>query len=158
MEDRVLQVLLTTKRMVYCRRIPYTVALRHKNRACAALLNSSAAEPLVWPSPLKLISELNPEAKALLERALMEANMEREKAILKETVYSDPSSLNYDVEADDNASEVILCIFFFFFFSPPSFQLILITPYFKSISNASLCRFVFLQGLYVRMIEHYQIE
>ncbi|GMN58643.1 hypothetical protein TIFTF001_027728 [Ficus carica] len=97
-------------------RIPYTVALRHKNRACAALLNPSAAEPLVWPSPLKLISELNPEAKALLERALMEANMEREKAILKETVYSDPSSLNSDVEADDNASEVseveLCCICF----------------------------------------------
>ncbi|EXC31004.1 Putative E3 ubiquitin-protein ligase XBAT31 [Morus notabilis] len=97
-------------------RIPYTVAMRHKNCACAALLNLSAAELLVWPSPLKFISELNPEAKALLERALMEANMEREKAILKETVYSAPSPINSDVEADDNASEAseveLCCICF----------------------------------------------
>ncbi|PON38560.1 Cdk-activating kinase assembly factor [Parasponia andersonii] len=97
-------------------RIPFTVALKHKNRACAALLNPSAAEPIVWPSPLKFISELNPDAKALLERALMEANMEREKAILKETVSSDPSPLNSDVEIDDNASEAsnveLCCICF----------------------------------------------
>lgn len=92
--------------------MPYTVAMRHKNCACAALLNLSAAELLVWPSPLKFISELNPEAKALLERALMEANMEREKAILKETVYSSPSPINSDVEADDNASEVVMWTFF----------------------------------------------
>lgn len=97
--------------MTSCRRIPFTVALKHKNRACAALLNPAAAEPLVWPSPLKFISELNPDAKALLERALMEANMEREKAILKETVSSDPSPLNSDVDVDDKASEVT-CLFF----------------------------------------------
>ncbi|XP_030480063.1 putative E3 ubiquitin-protein ligase XBAT31 [Cannabis sativa] len=92
-------------------RIPFTVALKNKNRACAALLNPSAAEPLVWPSPLKFISELNPDAKALLERALMEANLEREKAILKEAV-SESSPLNPDIEIDDNvseASEVELC-------------------------------------------------
>ncbi|XP_011042688.1 PREDICTED: putative E3 ubiquitin-protein ligase XBAT31 [Populus euphratica] len=65
-------------------RIPYVVALKHKNGMCAALLNPSSAEPLVWPSPLKFISELNQEAKALLECALMEANREREKNILKE--------------------------------------------------------------------------
>ena len=57
-----------------CRRITFTVALKHTHRACAALLNPGAAEPL------------RPDAKALLEMALMEANMEREKAILKETV------------------------------------------------------------------------
>jgi len=93
-------------------RIPHTVALKHKHRACAALLNPSSAEPLVWPSPLKFISELNPEAKALLERALKEANMEREKTILKETEYSVPSPLDFDVGADDNmseASDVELC-------------------------------------------------
>ena len=88
------------------RRIPYTVALKHKHQACAAVLNPSSAEPLVWPSPLKFISELNPEAKALLEKALTEANMEREKAILKETVASLPAPLHSDTEADDNASEV----------------------------------------------------
>ena len=63
-------------------RIAYAVALRRSHRACAALLNPAAAEPMVWPSPLKLISELNPEAKALLEAALMEANREREKQII----------------------------------------------------------------------------
>lgn len=98
--------------MVLCRRIPYTVALKHKHRACAALLNPSSAEPLVWPSPLKFISELNPEAKALLETALKEANMEREKAILKETEYSLPPSLDSDVGADDSVSEVISFIYF----------------------------------------------
>ncbi|GMP67226.1 hypothetical protein CsSME_00027287 [Camellia sinensis var. sinensis] len=41
------------------------VALRHKHAACAALLNPSAPDPLIWPSPLKFITELNPEAKAL---------------------------------------------------------------------------------------------
>ncbi|XP_058099198.1 putative E3 ubiquitin-protein ligase XBAT31 [Magnolia sinica] len=93
-------------------RIPYTVALRHKHNACAALLNPSSAEPLVWPSPLKFISELNPEAKVLLERALMEANREREKNILKGTAYSLPSPPPSDngVEDDiDEASENELC-------------------------------------------------
>lgn len=97
-------------------RIPYMVALKNKHGACAALLNPSAAEPLVWPSPLKFISELNPDAKALLERALTEANKERERAILKETVYSLPSPLHSDAEADDSASEAsdveLCCICF----------------------------------------------
>ena len=82
------------------------VALKHKHRACAALLNPSAPEPLIWPSPLKFIAELNPEAKALLERALMETNKEREKAILKETVCSLPSPLHSEAGADDDISEV----------------------------------------------------
>jgi len=97
-------------------RFPYAVALKHKHRACAALLNPSSAEPLVWPSPLKFISELNPEAKSLLERALKEANMEREKAILKETVYSLPAPSDSDAGDDDNASEAsdveLCCICF----------------------------------------------
>ncbi|XP_023518232.1 putative E3 ubiquitin-protein ligase XBAT31 [Cucurbita pepo subsp. pepo] len=86
-------------------RIPYSIAMKRKNRACAALLNPSAAEPLVWPSKFKFINELNEEAKALLERALVEANMEREKAILKESSYSSPSPLQSDVELDDAESE-----------------------------------------------------
>ncbi|CAI9776734.1 unnamed protein product [Fraxinus pennsylvanica] len=97
-------------------RIPYVVALRHHHGACAALLNPSSAEPLVWPSPLKFISELNQEAKALLECALMEANREREKAVLKGTVYSLPSPLHSDSGLDDNVSEAsdtdICCICF----------------------------------------------
>ncbi|KAM3231872.1 putative E3 ubiquitin-protein ligase XBAT31 [Capsicum annuum] len=88
-------------------RIPYTIAFRHKHGACAALLNPSSAEPLVWPSPLKFISELNEEAKHLLECALIEANKEREKNILKGTTYSPPSPTNSDNEMDDNVSEVI---------------------------------------------------
>ncbi|CAL5441325.1 unnamed protein product [Camellia sinensis] len=82
-------------------RIPYMVALRHKHAACAALLNPSAPDPLIWPSPLKFITELNPEAKALLERALMERNKEREKTILKAIVYSLPSPLHSEAAASD---------------------------------------------------------
>ncbi|CAL5397923.1 unnamed protein product [Camellia sinensis] len=82
-------------------RIPYMVALRHKHAACAALLNPSAPDPLIWPSPLKFITELNPEAKALLERALMETNKEKEKTILKAIVYSLPSPLHSEAAASD---------------------------------------------------------
>lgn len=90
-----------------CRRIPYSVALRHNHGTCAALLNPSSAEPLVWPSPLKFISELNQEAKVLLEHALMEANREREKNILKGTSYTLPSPPHSDTGTDDNMSEVM---------------------------------------------------
>ncbi|KAK4441110.1 putative E3 ubiquitin-protein ligase XBAT31 [Sesamum alatum] len=97
-------------------RIPYTVALRRHHGACAALLNPSSAEPLVWPSPLKFISELNQEAKSLLEQALMEANREREKVILKGTVYSLPSPSASDSGIDDDVSEAsdtdLCCICF----------------------------------------------
>ncbi|KAL0436822.1 UNVERIFIED_CONTAM: putative E3 ubiquitin-protein ligase XBAT31 [Sesamum radiatum] len=97
-------------------RIPYTVALRRHHRACAALLDPSSAEPLVWPSPLKFISELNQEAKSLLEQALMEANREREKVILKGTVYSLPSPSASDSGIDDDVSEAsdtdLCCICF----------------------------------------------
>ncbi|KAJ0979445.1 hypothetical protein J5N97_014919 [Dioscorea zingiberensis] len=86
-------------------RIPYMVALKRNHGACAALLNPASAEPLVWPSPLKFISELDPEAKLLLEAALMEANREREKNILKGTSYSLPSPLHSDDGMDDNVSE-----------------------------------------------------
>jgi len=88
------------------RRIPYVVALKHRHNACAALLNLSSAEPLVWPSSLKVISELNPDAKELLEQALMNANREREKNILKGSDYSLPSPAHSD-GTDDNISEVI---------------------------------------------------
>jgi hypothetical protein len=104
---------------------------------CAALLNPSSAEPLVWPSPLKFISELNQEAKALLECALMEANREREKNILMEanrereknilkgSGHSLPSPSHSADGTDYNISEVIsmlICtyginIFFFHFLS-----------------------------------------
>ncbi|MED6181826.1 putative E3 ubiquitin-protein ligase xbat31 [Stylosanthes scabra] len=96
-------------------RIPYVVAMKHKHGACAALLNPSSAEPLVWPSPLKFISELNQEAKALLEQALKDANREREKNILLKpttTTYSLPSPSH----SDDNISQVsesaLCCICF----------------------------------------------
>ncbi|XVE79588.1 hypothetical protein DITRI_Ditri14bG0070700 [Diplodiscus trichospermus] len=97
-------------------RIPYVVALKHKYGACAALLNPSSAEPLVWPAPLKFISELNEEAKSLLEQALMEANKEREKNILKGTAYSLPSPAHSDSGLDDSISEAsdteLCCICF----------------------------------------------
>jgi E3 ubiquitin-protein ligase XBAT32/33 len=47
------------------------------NVTCAALLNLSSAEPMVWPSMLKFISELKPDAKVLLEATLLEANREK---------------------------------------------------------------------------------
>jgi len=90
-----------------CRRIPYAVALKQNHGACAALLNPSTAEPLVWPSPLKFISELNPDAKVLLENALMDANREREKNILKGTSYSLPSPAHSDDSVGDDISEVV---------------------------------------------------
>ncbi|XWS74139.1 hypothetical protein CRYUN_Cryun02cG0190000 [Craigia yunnanensis] len=97
-------------------RIPYVVALKHKHGACAALLNPSSAKPLVWPAPLKFISELNEEAKSLLEQALMEANREREKNILKGTAYSLPSPSHSDSGLDDSISEAsdteVCCICF----------------------------------------------
>ncbi|KAF6987482.1 hypothetical protein CFC21_005125 [Triticum aestivum] len=99
-------------------RIPYVVAHKRNHGACAALLNPSSAEPMVWPSPLKFISELDPEAKALLEAALMEANREREKKILKDAKCSPQSPLVYDDDHidDDMFSEVsdteLCCICF----------------------------------------------
>lgn len=94
-------------------RIPYMVALRHSHSACAALLNPSSAEPIVWPSPLKFISELNDDAKALLERALMDANKEREKSILKGTSYTLPSPSHSEANIDDDniskGSDTELC-------------------------------------------------
>ncbi|PRQ32902.1 hypothetical protein RchiOBHm_Chr5g0051561 [Rosa chinensis] len=91
------------------RRMAYIGALKHKHGACAAMLNPSSAEPLVWPSPLKFISELNEEAKALLEQALTEANKEREKNILKGSGFSlaspSHSDVHSDIGMDDNLSE-----------------------------------------------------
>lgn len=86
-------------------RIPYAVALKFKNRTCAALLNPGAAEPLVWPSPWKFISELNPEAKHLLEKALMEANRAREKNILFGSASSASSSADQEDSVDDCLSD-----------------------------------------------------
>ncbi|GLT67067.1 hypothetical protein SLA2020_394000 [Shorea laevis] len=97
-------------------RIPYLVALKYRHEACAALLNPSSAEPLVWPSPLKFISELNEDAKALLEQALMEANSEREKNMLKGFAYSLNSPPHSDSGMDDSISEAsnaeLCCICF----------------------------------------------
>ncbi|KAK4776181.1 hypothetical protein SAY87_024142 [Trapa incisa] len=99
-------------------RIPYMVALKYKHGACAALLNPSAAEPLVWPSSMKFMRELNPEAKELLETALIEANKERKKSILKQSAFVDPLSFPIlsDFEADEADSEdenvEICCICF----------------------------------------------
>lgn len=94
-------------------RIPYAVALKYKHPACAALLNPGAAEPLVWPSPWKFISQLNPEAKLLLEKALMEANRAREKNILSSSV---SSSTNQEDSNEDNISDAseseVCCICF----------------------------------------------
>ncbi|XP_064943902.1 E3 ubiquitin-protein ligase XB3-like isoform X2 [Musa acuminata AAA Group] len=86
-------------------RMPYEVALKQNHGECAALLNPSAAEPLVWPSALKFISELDSETKALLEAALMEGNREREMKILKGTTDSLTSPAHSDKAFDDDVSE-----------------------------------------------------
>ncbi|KAL2502852.1 putative E3 ubiquitin-protein ligase [Forsythia ovata] len=91
-------------------RIPYTVAVKNKHDACAALLNPLAPEPLTWPSSLKFISELNPEAKSLLEKALIEANKKREKAILIEASDSIPQPSSSGGNDDDfEANDARLC-------------------------------------------------
>jgi hypothetical protein len=74
--------------------------------ACAALLNPSSAEPLVWPSALKFIRELEHDAKALLEAALMDANRERERRILKGTRNALPSPSRSDDDDGATISEV----------------------------------------------------
>ena len=55
--------------------------MKYRNTACAALLNPLVAEPLVWPSPWTFMSNLEPEAKALLEDALAQANDAWEKRL-----------------------------------------------------------------------------
>lgn len=97
-----IELVALTEFHVFNRRIPYMVALKYKNVTCAALLNPHSAEPIVWPSPLKFISELNEDAKRLLEHALKEANRERERNILNGAHYSNADAAG----ADDNMSEV----------------------------------------------------
>ncbi|XP_073043526.1 putative E3 ubiquitin-protein ligase XBAT31 isoform X2 [Primulina eburnea] len=94
-------------------RIPYMIALKHKHDACAALLNPLAPELLTWPFPLKFISELNPEAKSLLENALVEANKNREKAILGAASYSvSPLAVSDDIDESEAISTELCCICF----------------------------------------------
>uniref|UniRef100_A0ACD5WNI8 Uncharacterized protein n=1 Tax=Avena sativa TaxID=4498 RepID=A0ACD5WNI8_AVESA len=98
-------------------RIAYAVALKRGHGACAALLNPSAAEPMVWPSPLKFIGELEADARALLEAALADANMERENKILLNlkggSKHSPPSpSSSSDAGADDEDEEELCSICF----------------------------------------------
>ncbi|KAK4342904.1 hypothetical protein RND71_038720 [Anisodus tanguticus] len=93
-------------------RIPYMVALKYKHEACAALLNPLSPEPLTWPSPLKFITELDAEAKALLENALIEANKDREKLLLEKTAVShtSPSHCDSGLDSDDfEGSDFELC-------------------------------------------------
>uniref|UniRef100_A0ACD5XE81 Uncharacterized protein n=1 Tax=Avena sativa TaxID=4498 RepID=A0ACD5XE81_AVESA len=98
-------------------RIAYAVALKRGHGACAALLNPSAAEPMVWPSPLKFIGELEADARALLEAALADANRERENKILLNlkggSKHSPPSpSSSSDAGADDEDEEELCSICF----------------------------------------------
>ena len=76
------------------RHTPFYIATKHRNMACAALLNPLTSEPLVWPSPWKFMNNLDPEAKILLETALAQANDAWEKQILS-------SSGVYELVSDD---------------------------------------------------------
>lgn len=89
------------------RRIPYVVALKYKQEACAAIVNPSSPEPLTWPSPLKFITELDSKAKALLENTLIEANKDREKLILEKIAVSQISPLHCDSGLESDDFEVI---------------------------------------------------
>lgn len=62
---------------------PYVVAANRGNLGCAAILNPSAAEPMVWPSPLKFMRELEPETRSILQAALAKANETRKSLILQ---------------------------------------------------------------------------
>ncbi|KAH7433515.1 hypothetical protein KP509_07G072800 [Ceratopteris richardii] len=55
----------------------YAVAAHRGYWACAAILNPSAAEPMVWPSPLKFMQELEPETRSTLQAALAQVNKAR---------------------------------------------------------------------------------
>ncbi|GFQ07382.1 putative E3 ubiquitin-protein ligase xbat31 [Phtheirospermum japonicum] len=91
-------------------RIPYMVAVKYKHGSCAALLNPLAPEPLTWPSPLKFISELNPDVKVLLQKALIDANKKREKAILTDVAFSLEPPLNSDgIDDESEAGEADQC-------------------------------------------------
>ncbi|KZV51792.1 hypothetical protein F511_11480 [Dorcoceras hygrometricum] len=94
-------------------RIPYMIALKHKQDACAALLNPLAPELLTWPFPLKFIRELNPEAKTLLENALLEANKNREKAILNTSSFSvSPIAVSEGNDEAEASNTDLCCICF----------------------------------------------
>lgn len=56
---------------------PFMLAAHRGNLACAAILNPSAAEPMVWPSPLKFMQELEPETRSILQAALTQVNRAR---------------------------------------------------------------------------------
>ncbi|GAB2235666.1 hypothetical protein Droror1_Dr00026099 [Drosera rotundifolia] len=91
-------------------RTPYMIALKFKYLDCAALLNPLSPEPLTWPSSLKLINELNPEAKSLLEKALIEANKKREKSVLKGLeALTSPGDLDTANDCLSEDSEIELC-------------------------------------------------
>eukprot|EP00252_Welwitschia_mirabilis_P020980 TRINITY_DN525_c0_g2_i2.p1 TRINITY_DN525_c0_g2~~TRINITY_DN525_c0_g2_i2.p1 ORF type:complete len:358 (-),score=65.05 TRINITY_DN525_c0_g2_i2:493-1566(-) len=96
-------------------RVPYAVALKYKHSACAAILNPRFAGPLIWPSAWKFIHQLNPEAKTLLENALMEANKAREKSILFGDA-SPANSMEQEDDLEDNISQAseseVCCICF----------------------------------------------
>lgn len=90
-----------------CRRTPYAIATKHGHQACAAILNPSSAEPLVWPLQLRSMTDLNPEAKALLEKALLEKNFEREKASANQSTSALPLPSRPDAKVNENTLEVL---------------------------------------------------
>lgn len=98
---------------------PFFIAMKYKNIACASLLNPLSAEPLVWPSPWKFMSDLDPEAKALLEAALAQANDAWEKRIFSsrsmttkaDSLKEKAESVN-ESEVDEDEEIELCCICF----------------------------------------------
>lgn len=82
------------------------------------MANANKINELPWITPANLQRAIQKEPNsdeivkiALLEQALMEANREREKTILKGTAYSVPSPSHSDTGTDDNISEVTYYLF-----------------------------------------------
>eukprot|EP00250_Pteridium_aquilinum_P009840 c18972_g1_i1 orf=1132-2403(+) len=92
---------------------PFCIAMKYHNKACAALLNPLTAEPLVWPSPWKFMSNLDPAAKVLLEAALAQANDAWEKRIISASkgfkANGDEGVTGPGDEIEDGKEEIELC-------------------------------------------------
>ncbi|XP_024538729.1 E3 ubiquitin-protein ligase XB3 isoform X1 [Selaginella moellendorffii] len=67
----------------------YGIARKHNNASCAALLDPSVAEPLVWPSPCKFMNALDTNTRSLLEKVLEQANQARGRAHRKSATESE---------------------------------------------------------------------
>ncbi|MCO5611492.1 hypothetical protein L7F22_065745 [Adiantum nelumboides] len=74
--------------------------MKYNNLLCASLLKPHTTEPLLWPSPWKFMSDLDLEAKGLLEAALIQANDAWEKKMFA------PHNLSTDADSSKEKTEL----------------------------------------------------